>query len=111
MQTSAELHYFPTPEDRGPKKPQYFTRQELTQIIGRYGHGVSSGRWRDYAVNMGGDIAEFLIYRRTPEAPLYRIIKDVRLRAKQGMWRLVATDGKVLRRGHDLAAVLRRLDR
>ena len=45
------------------------------------------------------------------EVPLYRVEKRPKLRNRQGMYALVGSEGQVLRRGHDLAAVLRFLDR
>jgi hypothetical protein len=42
--------------------------------------------------------------------PLYRVEKRPSMRAKQGMFSVVAMDGRILRRGHDLAQVLRVLE-
>jgi hypothetical protein len=39
--------------------------------------------------------------------PLYRIVKDPALARRQGMYSVVAQGGLILKRGHDLAAVLR----
>ena len=57
------------------------------------------------------DVAVFSVFRRTAEIPLYRIEKRPKLRNRQGMYAVVGTGGQVLRRGHDLKAVLRVLDR
>ena len=57
------------------------------------------------------DQAVFSIFRRTTEIPLYRIIKQPRLARRQGIWSLVTATGLILRRGHDLADVLRVIDR
>ena len=43
--------------------------------------------------------------------PLYRIEKRPKLRLKQGMYAVIGANGQVLRRGQDLAAVLRVLER
>jgi hypothetical protein len=56
-------------------------------------------------------LAVFCVFRRTSENPLYRIEKRPKLRNRQGMYAVVGMDGLVLRRGHDLAAVLRVLER
>ncbi|MEE2861234.1 MAG: DUF2794 domain-containing protein, partial [Pseudomonadota bacterium] len=40
----------------------------------------------------------------------YRIEKRPRLRAAQGAYAVIGMDGRVLKRGHDLAQVLRVLD-
>ncbi len=53
----------------------------------------------------------FSIFRRTSEVPLYRIEKTPRLARRQGAYSVVAQGGEILRRGHDLAQVLRVLMR
>jgi hypothetical protein len=72
---------------------------------------VSAGEWRDYAMSFLKDCAVFSVYRRAAETPLYRIEKHPRLRTRQGMYTVVGMDGQILKRGHDLAAVLRVFDR
>ena len=52
-----------------------------------------------------------LPHQRWTATPLYRIEKHPRLRQRQGMYALVGMNGQVLKRGHDLAAVLRVLER
>ena len=79
-------------------------------ILGLYGRMVAAGEWRDYGISCLRDMAVFSVFRRTAEFPLYRIEKRPKLRAKQGMYAVVAMDGQILRRGHDLAAVLRVLE-
>ncbi len=43
--------------------------------------------------------------------PLYRIVKDPELRNKQGMYSVMAPGGHIMKRGHDLAQVLRVIDK
>lgn len=88
-----------------------FDRRELGVILSLYGRMVAMGEWRDYGIAALRDVAVFAIFRRTAETPLYRIEKRPRLRAKQGMYAVLGADGQVLRRGHDLAQVLRVLER
>ena len=57
------------------------------------------------------DAAVFSAYRRTSEMPLYRIEKRPRLKDRQGQYAVVAGSGLVLKRGHELALVLRVLER
>jgi hypothetical protein len=71
---------------------------------------VSAGEWRDYGLSFLRDVAVFSVFRRAAEHPLYRIEKRPRLRNRQGMYAVIAMDGQVLKRGHDLRAVLRVLD-
>lgn len=87
-----------------------FDRHELSRILALYGRMVACGEWRDYAISCLRDMAVFAIFRRTAEFPLYRIEKRPKLRSRQGMYAVVGADGQVLRRGHDLAAVLRVLE-
>jgi hypothetical protein len=88
-----------------------FDRRELKLILSLYGSMVAQGEWRDYAIDMGSDNAVFSVFRRTSEMPLYRIEKTPRNARKQGQYSIVAQGGEILRRGHDLAQVLRVLVR
>jgi uncharacterized protein DUF2794 len=97
----------------GAKKsslPVRFDRRELTIILDVYGRMVARGEWRDYALDMLGERALFSIYKRASEVPLFVIEKNPRLRAKQGMYAVTNLRGRVLKRGHDLGAVLKVLD-
>lgn len=89
----------------------YFVRAELAAILNIYGRRVAAGDWRDYALDFERDYACFSIFRRASEAPLYRIIKEPRLRGRQGMWRITAMDGRVLKRGHSLDTLLGYFDK
>ena len=91
--------------------PVFFDRQELGLVLRVYGRMVAAGEWRDYAMIGHKDVAEFAVFRRSGDAPLYRIEKRPRLRAAQGMYAVVGMDGQVLKRGHDLPTVLRVLER
>jgi hypothetical protein len=88
-----------------------FDRRELSLILSLYGFMVAQGEWRDYAIDMGSDKAVFSVFRRTSEVPLYRIEKNSRQARKQGPYSVIAQGGEILRRGHDLAQVLRVLMR
>jgi hypothetical protein len=96
----------------GRSGPQVsFSRKELDLILRVYGMRVAEGDWRDYAVDFSRDQASFSVFRRTCEMPLYRIVKEPRLARKQGMYAVTAQGGLILKRGHDLAQVLRVLMR
>ncbi len=87
-----------------------FDRRELQAILSVYGRMVALGEWRDYAITALKDVAVFSIFRRTAEHPLYRVEKRPRLRSKQGIYAVLAMDGTVLRRGHELEPVLKVLE-
>lgn len=102
----------PTPFSGPSDLPEQvtFDRRELGAILRLYGQMVAAGEWRDYGLSFLRESAVFSVFRRTAEMPLYRIEKRPKLRAKQGMYSVVAMDGHILRRGHDLAQVLRVLE-
>lgn len=99
---------FPTVAPR--PTPVTFDKDELRAVLNLYGRRVAEGEWRDYAISFERERAVFSVYRRTAEMPLYRIVKDMRLARKQGAYAVLSAAGMVLRRGHDLARVLRVLD-
>lgn len=103
----------PTPFPMQPAlfEPVGFDRRELAVILSLYGRMVACGEWRDYGISALREVAVFAVFRRTAEHPVYRIEKRPRLRARQGMYAVLGADGQVLRRGHDLGAVLRVLER
>ncbi|MEQ1929159.1 MAG: DUF2794 domain-containing protein [Parvularculaceae bacterium] len=88
-----------------------FTREELSTILGVYGQFVAAGEWRDYAIDHLKDGAVFSVFRRASEVPIYRIEKRPRLAARQGQWMVVTMTGMILKRGHELAGVLKVFDR
>jgi len=88
-----------------------FDRPELNRILTVYGRMVAAGEWRDYALDFLDDMAVFSIFRRASEMPLFRIEKRPRLRARQGQYSVVAAGGVILKRGHELAQVLRIFDK
>lgn len=95
-----------------PAKPVVsFNRRELDTILRLYGRMVADGEWRDYGIDFFKDRAVFSVFRRSSEMPLYRIEKDPKLARRQGAYSVVGTGGLILKRGHDLAQVLKVLEK
>lgn len=94
-----------------PQSDVTFNREELRLILGLYGRMVAEGEWRDYAIDFARDRAVFSAFRRTSEVPLYRIVKEPKLARKQGAYAVSTGAGMVLKRGHELAQVLRVLEK
>jgi len=94
-----------------PPEQVTFDRAELRLIMGLYGRMVAAGEWRDYALSFLREAAIFSAFRRASERPLYRIEKHPRLRGRQGIYALVGAEGQILRRGAELPAVLRLVER
>lgn len=106
MVHTGEIAAFPNPTERVS-----FHRSELSIILGLYGRMVAAGLWRDYGISMLRDAAVFAVFRHTAEHPLYRIEKRPRLAGRQGQYMVVGMDGRILKRGQDLAQVLRVLEK
>jgi hypothetical protein len=106
LMITGEIAQFPSLPDRVS-----FQRAELSVILGLYGRMVAAGLWRDYGISMLKDVAVFAVFRHSAEYPLYRIEKRPWLAARQGQYAVVAMDGRILKRGSDLATVLRVLEK
>ena len=89
----------------------FFDRRELDLLMRLYGRMVGAGEWRDYAISGLAEMAVFAVFRRTGDAPLYRIEKRPALARKQGAWAILGQGDHILRRGHDLEQVLRFFDK
>jgi len=72
---------------------------------------VAANEWRDYGISMLKESAVFSVFRRAAEFPLYKIEKHPKLRGRQGLFQVVAMDGRILKRGDDLKQVLKVFDK
>lgn len=105
------MTFDPTASPETPQSgPVFFDRRELDLILRVYGRMVAAGEWRDYAMVGHKDVAEFAMFRRHGDAPAYRIEKRPALQQRQGQWAVIGEGGVVLKRGRDLAQVLRVFD-
>ena len=88
-----------------------FDRGELNRILTVYGRMVAAGEWRDYALDFLEEAAVFSIFRRASEMPLFRVEKRPKLRGRQGQYCVIAAGGLIMKRGHELAQVLKVFDK
>lgn len=100
----------PLPQTRSTPAIVAFDRRELSEIFAVYGRMVAAGEWRDYAMDFGRETAEFSVFRRSSEWPLYRIEKTPKNARRQGAYSVTAATGLILKRGPDLKRVLEVLD-
>ncbi len=106
-----EAPIYSLPAGQGCKASRvFFSRGELWHILNIYGRMVAAGKWRDYAIDMLPDAAVFSVYRRASEFPRYRIVKRPELARKQGIYSVLAPDGRIVKRGHSLQSLLRMFD-
>ncbi len=87
-----------------------FNRQELTILLNLYGRNVSAGQWHDYAMDFLRDRALFSIYKRNSQQPVIVVEKNPKMARKQGQYRVIGQQGRMLKRGRDLSLVVRVLD-
>ena len=92
------------------KKQNFFSKEELNLILSLYGKGVSSGKWKDYAIDALKDQAIFSIYRKTNEIPIFTIYKIPKTNISQGIYQIKSSDGRIIKRGNDLKLLIRILD-
>jgi len=88
-----------------------FDRRELNELLNLYGRMVAAGEWRDYAIDFLRNKAQFSVFRRAAEVPLYRIVKDPSLARRQGTYSVVTATGLILKRGAELSRVLKVFDK
>ena len=89
----------------GKNKVTVFNRRELDLILQLYGRYVVAGRWCDYTLDFTPGYACFAVIRGgSLEGPAYRILKTTQRNAP---YAVVTGDGRMVRRGEDLRAVLR----
>jgi len=84
----------------------FFERRELNRILLLYGRMVAAGEWRDYAIDALSEACIFSVFRRSAEAPAYRIEKRPALAKRQGAWAVIGEGGMVLKRAQELEQVL-----
>lgn len=112
-----ELHRL---ADRGPgearrqRRTVSFDRRELGQLLDLYSRRVSSGEWRDYAIDFRPGRAVFSIFRHAAERPLFAIAKAPGARGATGsrlpLWSVWRGPQRVVQ-GEELADVLEAFDR
>ena len=89
------------------KKQNFFSKEELNLILSLYGKGVSSGQWKDYAIDSSRDETIFSIYRHASEMPIFKITKNHMGKRVDERWTIKSTSGEILKRNKNLNHLLR----
>jgi len=108
---SRNVVQFQTGKNKKAAEIVAFHRTELYMILQVYSRKVGTGEWRDYAIDMLRDRAVFSIFHRTSECPMFSIEKNPKLAKKQGAYSVTNATGQILKRGHELANVLKVLEK
>jgi len=62
-------------EYKHPSRTLFFNRREMNQLLSLYSRRVSSGEWRDYAIDHRPGAAFFSVFRNSLEQPIFTIAK------------------------------------
>jgi hypothetical protein len=87
-----------------------FDRRELGTLLDLYSRRVSSGEWRDYAIDFRPGMAIFSIFRHSAEQPLYAIAKIVPAATRAGRYQVFRGPQRVAA-GDDLKELLQLFDK
>ena len=104
LDSSGELIELAAARAKPAALPVTFHRTELDAILRIYSMMVGAGEWRDYALSHLTDRAIFSIYKRAHETALFRVEKIPG--TKQGAFAVHGSDGRILKRGHEIKSVL-----
>jgi hypothetical protein len=110
-QTRAVIHSPPSASAVSAAQRIWFDRRELEAILRVYGRLVADGECRDYAIGAFADHAAVCMHRHASEGPTWTVEKRPDLARKQGAFSVVNSAGLVLKRGHELAQVLKVFDK
>ncbi len=66
----------------------YFSKDELTKILNLYSKGVSSGEWKDYAIDFSKNNAFFYIFKHSLATPECILNKSLEKRKRKIFYNL-----------------------
>ena len=93
------------------KKTIFFSKLELTSILGLYSKQVSRGFWKDYALDTQNGTAIFSIFRHTHDKPIYQIIKK-RLKGLKNINEFyILKDSELISKSTDLLMILNKFEK
>ncbi|MGQ0663185.1 MAG: DUF2794 domain-containing protein [Pseudomonadota bacterium] len=90
---------------RRPSSRVFFDRRDFDKLLAIYAERVAAGEWRDYAIDEQADRADFTVFRRSHECPLYVISKLAPAAERPGRY-LVSSGAKKLIQGRSIEEVL-----
>ena len=66
----------------------YFSKDELAKILNLYSKGVSSGEWKDYAIDFNKNNAFFYIFKHTLASPECTLNKSLERKRRKIFYNL-----------------------
>ncbi len=99
---------------RGGKKkaapPTYFTKRELSLMMGVYSQHVAQGEWKDYALDHLDGLACFTVFRHSYDRPLFTLIKFA-ARGNQAEGFAMQIGPRLVTKSKSLSTVLDKIDK
>ena len=92
------------------EEEKFFSKKELNKILSFYGMRVASGDWKDYAIDRDENKSSFSIYRHASEMPIYKIIKNHKIKNPDDKWKILSMSGQEIKRNRSLEKILKFLD-
>ena len=80
----------------------YFSKYELAKILNLYSKGVSSGEWKDYAIDFKKNNAFFYIFKHSLASPECVLNKSVEKRKKRIFYNLKSKNQNIKYESLDL---------
>ena len=72
----------------------YFSKDELAKILNLYSKGVSSGEWKDYAINFNNNNAFFYIFKHSLASPECILNKSLERKKRKIFYNLTSNNQK-----------------
>ena len=72
----------------------YFSKDELAKILSLYSKGVSSGEWKDYAINFNNNNAFFYIFKHSLASPECILNKSLERKKRKIFYNLTSNNQK-----------------
>ena len=72
----------------------YFSKDELAKILNLYSKGVSSGEWKDYAINFNNNNAFFYIFKHSLASPECILNKSLERKKRRIFYNLTSKNQK-----------------
>ena len=92
-------------------KKVFFSKSELTSILSLYSKQVSTGLWKDYALDSHSETAIFSVFRHTHDKPIYQIIKKRFKGVKNKCEFSILKDAALISKSSDLLIILNKLEK
>ena len=91
------------------KKLEFFNKQELQIILNLYAQMVSSGKWKDYGLNISQKEISFNVYKKSAEFPIYKISKNLKPKNKDEKYFVRDANGKLLKASNSLENLIKNI--